>query len=315
MIIEIEKLPVLLTLHVRSDYLEEQLDTLEMAGIQELYISIDGPRNDEEELLQSKIFKILDSFRDKFHKFEINKSARNQGIAVAMISAIDWFFAFNDYGAIFEDDVKFERETLVFLSNALRYIKEMPTVLLVSGVQPFATSLASQKVHFTNYPQIWGWATHAEKWEEMRTYIFQMSSRKQKLSRSVRNFWRVGWKRVELGYLDTWDLPIAMGMLFSNKFCMLPPVNLTSNIGIDNFSTNTHSAKFPIGLKISKIPHEIEFDAMPSRTQIEKLNRKFEREIYEIKFRHVFSSVFSRLDHIRFGTERKRPLKERFLMP
>jgi GR25 family glycosyltransferase involved in LPS biosynthesis len=313
--IQVEKLPVLLTLHVRSEYLEEQLDTLKMAGIQELYISIDGPRNHEEELLQSKIFKLLDSIRDEFHKIEINKSDKNQGIAVAMISAIDWFFASNDYGAIFEDDVKFERETLLFFTKALESIKDMPNVLLVSGVQPFATNSASQKVQFTNYPQIWGWATYAKKWKEMRGYVFQIPSGKQRLTRRVKNFWRVGWKRVALGYLDTWDLPIAMGMLFSNKLCMLPPVNLTSNIGIDNFSTNTHSAKFPLGLKISKMPHEMELDAIPSRTQIENMNRKFEREIYEVKFRHIFSSILSWLDCIRFGAERKRPLKERFLLP
>lgn len=313
--IGVETLPVLLTLHVRSEYLQEQLHTLKMAGIQKLYISIDGPRNYEEELRQSKIFELLDSFRDDFHKFEINKSDKNQGIAVAMISAIDWFFSSNDYGAIFEDDVKFERETLVFFTNALESIRDMPNVLLVSGAQPFATNPASETVFFTNYPQIWGWATHAEKWKQMRSYVFQMSSTKQRLSRSVKNFWRVGWKRVELGYLDTWDLPIATGMLFADKLCMLPPVNLTSNIGIDKFSTNTHSAKFPLGLKISKLPHEIEFGAIPSRTQIEELNRKFETEIYEIKIRHVFSTIMSWLDYYRFGTVRKKPLKERFLIP
>ena len=214
---------------------------------------------------------------------------------------------------IFEDDITFGSETIQFFALALKSIKRMPNVLLVSGFQPFPSSPPSGHVVFTNYPQIWGWATFAEKWVEMRSNIFRMPLLEQQISLDIRNFWKVGWKRVQRGYLDTWDLPIATGMLFSNKLCMLPPVNLTSNIGVDSYSTNTQMESFPLGLKIEHIICEIISEGISTGPEIYKVNSRFEREIYNIGIKHVFSPALALFDRIRFAKKRKRTLKERML--
>ena len=310
---DISSLPVLLTLHVRSEYLAKQLSDLKGAGIEKVFISIDGPRNAHDKIKQSEIEKILNSHKQEFQVFEIKQSSYNKGIAVAMISAIDWFFSHNTYGVIFEDDITFGSETIQFFALALKNIKRTPNVLLVSGFQPFPTSPPSGHVVFTNYPQIWGWATFAEKWLEMRRNIFRMPSLEQQISLDIRNFWKVGWKRVQRGYLDTWDLPIATGMLFSNKLCMLPPVNLTSNIGVDSYSTNTQIESFPLGLKVEHITCEIITEGISTGPEIYKVNSRFEREIYNIGIKHVFSPALALFDRIRFAKKKKRTLKERML--
>jgi hypothetical protein len=312
--LNVQNIPVLLTLHVRSKLLEKQLSLLKRAGVKRVFISVDGPRDDEDKRNQDEIDKIINSYRQEFSDFRVRKFDENKGIAIAIISAIDWFFSANTYGIIFEDDIDFEMDALLFFSKALAEIENMPSVLLVSGVQPFKKSRLNSQVVFTNYPQIWGWATYANKWIEMKKYIYRMPPNSQKIDLATIKFWQVGWLRVHRGYLDTWDLPIATGMLFANKFCMLPPVNLTSNVGADNHSTNTHKNGFPLGIKIENVPLNLNFDSPINKLEVNELNTKFEREIYNIRWRNIFSLQFTFLDRLRFGKNRKSHLIDRLIL-
>ena len=71
---EIGSLPVLLTLHVRSEYLAKHLSDLKGAGIERVFISIDGPRNYHDKIKQLEIEKILNSHKQEFQVFEIKQS-------------------------------------------------------------------------------------------------------------------------------------------------------------------------------------------------------------------------------------------------
>jgi hypothetical protein len=314
--IEIQSMdiPVLLTLHVRSAYLENQLMMLVEAGIRRVYISIDGPRHDQDKADQVQIYDLISSHKEHFTEIVIRQAQMNLGIAVAMISGIDWFFSKNESGVIFEDDVHFTKETLVFFKEALLAIKEKPDIYLASGVQPFPKAVIDNQIIFTNYPQIWGWATYAFKWEKLREYIFNLQKDSELVDKRIKNFWKIGWKRVSKGYLDTWDLPIATGMLFSGKLCMLPPVNLTSNVGVDSYSSNTITSSFPMKLAIRCAPLEIEFNIEPQRDGITKINRQFEKHIYFIRNRHLFTPIIRYLDPIRFMGKKKKPLVDRVLL-
>ena len=297
--------PVLLPLHVRSAHLQNQLRILKESGITRLYISIDGPRNEADRYHQEKLHAIISNFKEHFDRIHVRESELNQGIAVAMITAIDWFFSENQAGIIFEDDIEFTSDTLSFLTQALQTTSNNAETLLVSGFQPFSSGTNDYRVRFTNYPQIWGWATHAYKWEQMRSYIFNEPQTSESINKRIRNFWSVGWSRVHKGYLDTWDLPIATGMLFTRKLCMLPPINLTSNIGVDIHSTNTKETRFPMGLPIDKNQHIIDFEVEPVLTEVIELNRRFEREMYFISVKHLAIPILRRIDRFRFSRSKK----------
>jgi hypothetical protein len=301
----ISDIPILLILHVRSGNLEKQLMILKQAGISKIYVSIDGPRNEADQANQELLHLIISRYKKEFKELNIRESKCNRGIAVAVISAIDWFYSQNDYGIIFEDDIEFTIDTLNYFWGALNSIQSRPAILMASGFQPFSKESQEPKVTFTNYPQIWGWATHAFKWEQMRQFIFTQPQVSSKLNRKVRNFWSVGWKRVSEGYLDTWDLPIATGMLFSRQLCMLPPVNLTSNIGVDSYSTHTHNPTFPIGLAIEKLHQRIDFEIEPVEEEVIEINRKFERNMYSVGLKNLLTPILQKFDRYRFSQSKK----------
>jgi hypothetical protein len=304
--------PVLLTLHVRFANLNIQLDTLKKYGTPEVYVSIDGPRSESERDNQEKILKIIGMYKSDFKKLEVNLASENLGLACGMIRGIDWFFTKVEKGAIFEDDIIFTGKTIDFLTQALDLTASFKDVLMVGGSQPFMSEdISPKKILLTNYPQIWGWATSRTKWNQLRSYITEEPQWDRISPMYVRNFWKVGWQRVSEGYLDTWDLPIAGGMLANGKYCALPPINLTCNVGYDDFSTNTSKKTFPLGLEIGKIDLTELNELISSDQDVSKLNKKYENQIFKVKKRNLLSPLLQPLDRIRFKKKKKLPLEKR----
>ncbi len=305
-------LSVLLTLHVRTSYLESQLEVLSHAGVKVLYVSIDGPRNLEERNCQAKIMKILKEKQKYFEEIQITVREKNEGLACGMITGIDWFFSKVEFGAIFEDDIVFTLGTIKFFQSSRELLENYSEILMIGGSQPFTPSSNKRnRVALTNYPQIWGWATTAEKWHELRSFITNEPDWKRVKPKHLRNFWKVGWRRVEKGYVDTWDLPMAAGMLASNRLCALSPINLTSNVGFDNMSTNTLQKRFPLGIKIENFESvncsEIIYDVK----EVQDLNKKFESEIFKVGLKNLFSPLIQMFDFYRYRKKKRFPLNER----
>lgn len=301
-------LPALILLHNRSQYLETQLETLVESKVKKVYVSIDGPRSVAEIRNQETIIQIINSFHNLFDVLEVRRSEFNLGLGLGIITGLDWFFRRNEAGMIFEDDVIFEQDCVRFFNFGIAFLKSREECLLLGGSNPFGRE-SSVNLVLTNYPQIWGWATTKDKWLKMREYIFKEPEDQVGLPRATREFWKTGWRRVNEGYVDTWDTPIAAGMRLDGSLCALPPVNLTSNRGADFFAVNTKKVEFPLGLSISKLSPGLIFD-IASGSEIETINNEFEEEIYRVSYRHLFSNFARILDKLRFKN-RKTPLSAR----
>jgi hypothetical protein len=136
---------------------------------------------------------------------------------------------------------------------------------------------------------------------------------------NVQRFWKVGHKRVARGTVDTWDIPLAASMRLAGIKGLIPPVNLVSNVGFDEFASNEMRPGFPLGIKIERWPQNstqkvgvnlCEF----SNLELEEVNSIFEKEVFGIKFRHRFIEIYSVvIDYFRRIKERRPPLLERLI--
>lgn len=296
--------PVLIALHVRANYLERQIEQLKISGVSSLFVSIDGPRDEVDKQRQEEIFVILDKHKLYFTTFEMNIIDKNQGAGVALISALDWFFSKNDSGIIFEDDIIFNQTALEFLDAGLNAIADSKGTLLVSAFNPFSDGTESEAV-YSNYPQIWGWASTKEKWQELRSYYYKLPKRNSNTEYLTYAFWKLGWERVSKGFVDAWDIPLAAGMRFENKLCLLPPRNFISNVGWDELSSNTRAEVFPLGLKIAEKPDKWLFPEEPNSLQIKKINHLFDTCIYRVSNKSIFSLITRIFDNLRFRGKKK----------
>ena len=298
----------------RADSTERLIGNLIKFGVDRIYVSIDGPKNAKDLESQKHILDFLSKQKENFDvSIKIKMNDSNLGLAIAILSALKWFFASEACGYIIEDDLDFDSNFLDFCDSALVQFENDFEVWLISGNQ---YSNDENNGIWVNYPLIWGWASWREKWNEIEKNILQNQLTPNRLlPLNVVKFWQLGNWRAQRGILDSWAVPLAANMRLRNKFCLLPPVNLVSNKGVGEGAVHTTEEAWHTNWKIT---HELEQNAFTDQWlepnnffTIEKSNQFLEEKIYKIKFRHTFSTFISLFfDQIRCRSKRSSLLEE-----
>jgi len=245
--------------------------------------------------MRSYLSKLSESSEASFFIWE---RTENLGIAVSVITAIDWFFSHEHQGVILEDDLEFSDSFIEYSSSALSFFADNMDIQIISGNR-YDVNRSNVPV-LVSYPQTWGWATWRDRWLQIRKDLEQLPDKRVSASNSaVWNFWQIGHARVWAGFIDTWDLLVAFSILRRGKYCLLPPVNLVSNVGNDAHSTHTKDASFPINYPIMEIdPSIINFSTVELCSDT-IANNFLERKVFRIKKRHKFLGQYNWLSNFR----------------
>lgn len=283
------KTPCLIIAFSRTAGVERLLASLNPSEISEIFVVIDGPTSPTVESIQTEIRSILELYSTRNSlALKIWQRTENLGVAKGIISAIDWFFSYVDYGVILEDDLEVGKDFFKFAAENRDLLDSFDDLLLISGNQFHQNDRSSGDLNWTNYPLIWGWATTRKKWNEMRLGILDVTlDLKTSIFSKVTNFWRVGALRVRALEVDTWDIPLANYMLSHKKLCLTPNVNLVSNRGVDEFAAHTTTSHFPLNLPIDAL-NSLVVSGFPKERGIEACNNFLEKSVFNIKTRHRF---------------------------
>jgi hypothetical protein len=307
-------LPALIIAYSRPDGVAEVLETLVSYGFEDIYISIDGPKNNHDTINQDEIVRNANKYLESNTRIHIARQNKNLGAAGGVLTAVEWFFANEEMGIIIEDDLRFNIDFCKFAEMSLIKYKNDPKVWMISGTQHFPNALVKDQVSWSSYPMIWGWAGWADKWKIMRDALLQRKKIEMKHRINKRYlFWSVGANRALSGKVDAWDIPLAFEFQKQKSLCVLPPVNLVSNIGNDDVATNTFDKDKSLNLKVENLPIFVNFTDQPNSIDLQNYNLLLEKNIFKIKFRHIFLPYYSFLfDFIRFPeSKRKLPLSQR----
>ena len=124
---------ILIVGYARQDGIIRILNKMVDLGFKRIYVAIDGPK----ELNQNAISKAvlieiakLKSKNDILIRTWVRE--KNLGLSVSMITAIDWFFSFEEWGVILEDDIEITKEFTEFITLN-KGILEKDKVLMISG--------------------------------------------------------------------------------------------------------------------------------------------------------------------------------------
>ena len=305
------KLPVLIIAYSRPKGVHTLVKTLLECGIKDIYVAIDGPRNLRDELNQHKIEDILQRYSSD-SRIVIKKRKHNLGVAGGVISAVDWFFSQVEMGLILEDDLVIGEDLVRFIQKSLERYKDDENVWMISGSQHFPNYMNPKLSVWCNYPILWGWASWATKWKEMRSLLLEKKpiTVKQILDRRYL-FWAVGANRALSGKLDTWDIPLAFEFMHRKKLCLLPPVNLVSNIGADDVATHTKFFTASMREPTERLDKKYFYPEFFLAQSINNYNITMEQKIYKIGMKHYFILYYSfLLDFFRYSRNgRNTPLK------
>lgn len=290
----------LIVSYARKDNVMRLVEESINSGVKKIYISIDGPKNDEIREIQSMLKRELETKKESFlGKISIWQRESNMGSAASVISSLDWVFTIEDSIYILEDDLIISSDFFSFMDYGLGAMINHRNLKIVAGTNPFE-DVTSGRMGRLSYPVSWGWATTRENWKELKTLIFsEISSNNRKTKTRKIRYWELGKRRALLGQIEAWDVPLASEMYKTAYFTLIPPANLVRNVGFDRFSTHTSESIWPLDMQMNALPN-LE-SLFLSENELINLDENFETEIFKIRFRHSITGLLQkRSDKYRF---------------
>lgn len=244
--------PILFLTFNRPSHTAAVFQRIREAKPEKLFLAADGPRShvaDDEE----KCKKVKEIISEVNWDCEVHTLFREQnlGCGLAVSSAIDWFFSMVEGGVILEDDCNPSLQFFQFTAAMLEEYKNEKQVFHISGFSWVYEESFPHDFYFTRYPNIWGWATWADRWKK---YNFSLEGQTidKKLSwleatKEEVFFHNYSFKSVLKENVDTWDYQWKFCLFQHRGICINPNANFIDNIGFDGEGTHTvQDKKLPL---------------------------------------------------------------------
>ncbi len=229
----------------RPDLTKIVFDQIKKARPERLFVAADGPRKNksgEAEKCSQARQAVLKHINWKC-EVQVLLREENLGCKKAVSSAIDWFFSSVDKGIILEDDCLPSLSFFEFCTQLLTYYEHSDQVMHISGNNFQKENVAgNDSYYFSVYNHIWGWATWRRAWQAYDVHISEYDPEVMKRTlqrKSEQKYWQECFTKVASGQVDTWDYQWTYAIWKGGGLCVLPSVNLVSNIGFGEGATHT----------------------------------------------------------------------------
>ena len=290
---------VLIVGYQRVDAIQSILEKCLEAEVKNVLLSIDFPKVQTPDALtrNTQIRDLASKFEPHFESFKTRFLDKNIGCSANVLSSCEW--AFNQFKevAVLEDDCQPSLGFFDYCEEARKFLKSRNEVLLACGTQFVPVGVKGPSAYLSKYALTWGWFTDREHWEiikrELVFYSEEYKKRKSILA-SERIYWREGARRAYEGYVDVWDTALVYMINEGSYFSLLPPTNLISNIGNDSVATHTRTDR----IWTNAIQTEFSQEHFGIPTISLEADLWLKKNFYKIRFRHVFSTKFTKIQDI-----------------
>lgn len=255
------KTSVLFLVFNRLDTTVEVFEEIRKAKPPKLYIASDGARPDKEgesENVKTVREYILNNV-DWVCEVKTLFRKQNLGCKYAVSSAIDWFFKNEEQGIILEDDCVPSQSFFWFCEELLKKYKDDNSIYMISGDSRGSESFDMKEDYgFCKYPMVWGWASWSRVWNNYDVEISDYPNHKHNVLKSISSFdktvrfWEKAFDKVFKKQIDTWDYQFSYLFLKNKAKCIVPNVNLITNIGFRQDATHTFNKNSVAANRIRK---------------------------------------------------------------
>ena len=250
--------PVLLLAYRRPDLVAEVMKVIAQAKPQELFLACDGPHPDrpDEVALVTETRSAMEAAITWDCEVKTRYSDTNQGCRRSVEGAISWFFQHVEEGVVLEDDCVPHPDFFPYCAELLNRFRNDARVMHISGdaALPHPASQSGDSYVFTAEGLVWGWATWRRAWQLYDSDLRQWerlrlsSSEARELfgSASAARWWSRILDRLLLeGRPDSWAYRWSFTLIANRGLCIIPAVNLVSNIGFREDSTHNFNPGSP----------------------------------------------------------------------
>jgi|WetSurMetagenome_2_1015567.scaffolds.fasta_scaffold00566_4 hypothetical protein len=238
--------PILLVSYNRYETTEKVFNIIRKIRPDRLFFAVDCPKEDADKVKVDRVKDIINKI-DWDCRLETFYPDKNLGPKINVSSAITWFFEKVEAGIILEHDCLPDISFFYFCEELLEKYKNDSRIMHIGG----SNFLHEQKVgngdyFYSRYSHIWGWASWRRAWQhydiEMKSFpAFQYQSMIKNIFNHVlvQRFWNDMFLLCYQGNKNTWDYQWTYAIFANNGLCIIPNVNLVSNIGFGPEALNT----------------------------------------------------------------------------
>ena len=282
---------VLFLVFNRLDTTKQVFEAISQAKPPRLYVASDGARANKEGEAE-KVQAIRDYIMQNIDwECDVKTLFRDQnlGCKYAVSDAISWFFDNEEQGVILEDDCLPSQSFFWYCEELLGRYKNEESVYLVSGDARGPESFGMKEDYgFCKYPMIWGWASWARVWKNYDPELQDWPKVRNKLPSSISsykptiNFWKNIFDQMYRKEIDTWDYQFSYLLQKYGGKCIVPKVNLITNIGFNANATHT----FDIQSEAANRPRyeiNIPLSHTPKTNSEKKINDFYDKNEFLLK--------------------------------
>jgi hypothetical protein len=245
--------PVVVFAYNRPSHLERTLEALAsnlLAPQTDVWLFLDGCKNNDDELLQKQIFIYLsEGIKNKFHSFEVVHSNVNKGLSRSIVDGVTRVLGDRGRVIVLEDDLVTSKYFLQYMNDSLCLYENEEKVISIHGyVGNIDVSLSEP--FFLKGADCWGWATWSRGWRifdhDGKKLLNEIINRKlQKEFNFNNSFEFVKMLRDQSrGLTNSWAIRWYAAAFLMDRLTLYPHETLVQNIGLDGSGTNCKSTDY-----------------------------------------------------------------------
>jgi len=259
-----------------------------------LLLVADGPRADRpnDARLCAEVRAIFDKI-DWECEVSKNFADANMGSFMRNSSGLSWVFDTVEEAIILEDDCVPSLSFFPYCKELLERYRDDPKIAVISGncFVPPGPEQADASYFFSIYGLTWGWATWRRVWRQVDLDMswWEYSAGRKLLKKTFPNaferlYWLWLYEDIHRGLIkNAWDYQLILTMFRNLWLCVVPKVNLISNIGFGSDATHLIDDATPLAFMKRD---EQEF---PLRHPVKIFrSTKMDHEIFKFRILHKY---------------------------
>jgi len=192
---------------------------------------------------------LTDSFSANLSNFVLTRRVQNIGLADSIRLGLDALFINHDKAIVLEDDII---PTSAFFDTMDFYLETQQHNPVIGSITGANTTrfppLDRRDFLISRRHSSWGWATWADRWlsidwDTVENKFFKNEQLIRKVRKVSPDLVRYA-KLQEERKIDSWATGMNIDFIKRDLLCVVPRINLISNIGFDGLGTHATNARF-----------------------------------------------------------------------
>jgi len=238
--------PILFIIYNRPEITKRVFDVIKKIKPKYLYVAGDGAKNSDEDRINVERTREVVKGVDWDCILLTNFQESNLGCKNGPVRAISWFFKHVEYGIILEDDILAEISFFSFCEVLLKKYENAKKIMSITGINWQDGKIRGDaSYYFSAYPGIWGWATWKDRWAQIDLDLLDLNEYldSKKIIEITKNIFEqehhISTFKKAIGADHIWDYQWKYTVFKNQGLCIVPNLNLISNIGFGNDATHT----------------------------------------------------------------------------